>query len=66
VSAQRDQLSVAQIRAEAQVWYDKQVALCQRVLGSRWPELEGWITDYLKQELRDRLIARGWRPRDGR
>jgi hypothetical protein len=58
--------SVAEIRASAQRWYDSQVATCQRCLGPSWPELEEWVRDYLKAELRERLIARGWRPRNGR
>ncbi len=50
----------------AQRWYESQVDTCQRCLGASWPTHEDWITDYLKAELRERLIARGWRPRDGR
>jgi hypothetical protein len=57
---------VAQIRAQANGWYERQVETCQRCLGSYWPEHEAWVRDYLKAELRERLIARGWRPIDGR
>ena len=57
--------SVAQIRQQAQHWYDKQVETCRRCMGTLWPTHEAWVTDYLKAELRERLIARGWRPRDG-
>ena len=50
----------------AQHWYENQVDTCQRCLGPSWLTHEDWIKDYLKAELRERLIARGWRPRDGR
>lgn len=61
-----DRQSVAEIRAMAQHWYESQVDTCQRCLGASWPTHADWIKDYLKAELRERLIARGWRPRDGR
>jgi hypothetical protein len=57
--------SVAQIRHKAQLWYDRQVKVLQRSLGPAWSEHEDWVTAYLRQELREALIARGWRPRDG-
>lgn len=61
-----DRESVAQIRAQANEWFARQLDTCQRCLGDAWPSHEVWIRDYLKAELRERLIARGWRPRDGR
>lgn len=54
-------LSPEQIRAEAQAWYQRQVAILEKVHGTRWPEHRAWVEDYLKQELRERLIACGWR-----
>lgn len=61
-----DRQQVAEIRAQAQHWYEGQVDTCRRCLGASWPAHEDWIKEYLKAELRARLIARGWRPRDGR
>jgi hypothetical protein len=57
---------VAQIRAQANEWYARQVELLRRCHGPSWPLHEGWVCDYLKAELRERLIARGWRLKDGR
>ena len=57
---------IATIRAQAQAWYERQLEVCRRSLGSSWPEHERWVIDYLKTELRERLIARGWRSRNGR
>ncbi len=30
--------------------------------GASWPEHKEWIEDYLREELRERLHALGWRP----
>jgi len=61
-----DRETVAQIRAQAQLWYDDKVNIYRRILGTFWPEHEEWVKAYLRQELRERLIARGWRPKHGR
>lgn len=58
--------TVAQIRADANAWYERQVETLQRSLGPAWTVHEAWVCDYLKGELRERLIARGWRPKDAR
>ena len=58
--------AVAQIRAAANAWFERQIGLCQQCMGPSWPEHEAWVRDYLKAELRERLIARGWRLKDGR
>lgn len=55
-----------QILALAQAWYRRQVEILRTAHGTSWPAHREWITDYLRQEVRQRLIARGWRPRDGR
>jgi hypothetical protein len=57
--------TVAQIRADAQRWYDRQVEVLQSSLRRHWALHEAWVRNYLKAELRQRLIARGWRLRDG-
>ena len=56
----------AQIVALAQQWYARQLEILRAAHGSSWPAHREWLTDYLRQEVRQRLIARGWRPRDGR
>ena len=60
---QREQ--IIEIRWQAQDWFDRQIAIARASLGSFWPAHEEWVRDYLKAELLERLIARGWRPRDG-
>jgi hypothetical protein len=64
VSGERTQ-TAAEIRAQANQWYARQIEVCSLSMGTSWPAFEAWVTDYLKAELRERLIARGWRPRDG-
>jgi len=59
-------LTPAQVRAEAQRWYDAQRSRLAQCLGPAWPEHREWLEDYLKAELRERLTALGWRPRNGR
>lgn len=54
-----------QVRAKAEAWFRRQIETCRLALGTSWPEHKGWVTDYLRQEVRQRLIARGWRPRNG-
>jgi hypothetical protein len=56
----------AEIRAKAQRWFDAQVEISRKSLGSDWPKHEAWVIAYLKEELRDRLIERGWRPKNER
>ncbi|MGC4395808.1 hypothetical protein [Hydrogenophaga sp. T2] len=54
-------LTPEQMRAEAQAWYERQLAILEKAHGARWPEHRAWLEAYLKQSLRERLIARGWR-----
>jgi len=60
-----DRAEVLKIRAQAQRWYEEQIEVSAKRLGPAWPALEAWVREYLKFELRERLIARGWRPRNG-
>lgn len=55
-----------QVLTAAEAWYRGQVELCRKSLGTAWPEHKAWIVAYLREEVRLRLIARGWRPRDAR
>lgn len=53
----------AQIRELSEKWYDRQVEVISMAHGPSWPQHREWIEDYLKAELRDRLIELGWRPK---
>lgn len=55
----------AQIRAAAQAWYERQIEVAAMAHGSSWPQHREWVEAYLREELRERLIALGWRPRNG-
>lgn len=58
-----DQLRPAEVLAKAEAWYEEQLALLEKCHGSRWPVHRGWIEAYLREQLRQRLIERGWRPK---
>ena len=59
-------LTPTQVRAAAQSWYDRQLELSAQCLGSLWPGHRVWIEAYLRAELRERLIALGWRANNAR
>lgn len=42
-------------------WMERQMAHCAQVHGTRWPDHEQWVRDYLLEQLRQRYQARGWR-----
>lgn len=56
-------LTHEQIRQAAEAWYARQIAILQQSYGPSWPHFREWLEDYLKEELRERLIACGWRPK---
>lgn len=58
--------TAAQVLATAEAWYRRQVELLRKCHGTSWPQHREWVLDYLREEARQRLIARGWRARDGR
>jgi hypothetical protein len=53
----------AEIQAEAEAWYSRQLDSLRTRLGPAWTEHGAWVCDYLRQEIRQRLVERGWRPR---
>ncbi len=53
-------LDPAVVRQQAERWYTTQRSLAAKCLGTSWPEHQTWVENYLKQELRDRLVAMGW------
>lgn len=59
------QETAEQIKATAEAWFRRQVELLRMAHGSSWDEHKAWVVDYLRGEARQRLLARGWRPRDG-
>lgn len=58
-----DQLQPAEVLAKAEAWYEAQLAILARCHGPRWPQHRDWIEAYLREQLRQRLIERGWRPK---
>lgn len=54
-------VTTAEIKTAAQAWYERQIARCTDAHGDHWAEIGGWIEGYLREELRQRLVARGWR-----
>ena len=61
--AERANLSPQEIKREAAEWYARQLALLEKAHGSSWPAHREWIEAYLREELREHLLARGWRPK---
>jgi len=58
-----DNLTPEQVKANAKEWYRRQVEVSRMALGSTWDAHREWIEEYLKQEVKERLMARGWRPK---
>lgn len=56
-------LSPADIRSKAREWYCRQLDVIALAHGTSWPTHRDWVESYLKEELRQRLEALGWRPR---
>ncbi|XAH21633.1 hypothetical protein AAFF27_16595 [Xylophilus sp. GW821-FHT01B05] len=54
-------MSPGEIRQHARAWYDRQIAVLAQAHGASWPQHQGWINDYLREELRERLHELGWR-----
>lgn len=49
------------IVAAAEKWYRNQLQALERHHGARWHEHRAWIDDYLREFIRQRLLASGWR-----
>ena len=54
-------MTAAELQAKAEQWFRQQVERAQARHGSRWDEHRDWIVDYLREQVRQRLAARGWR-----
>jgi hypothetical protein len=55
--------SAAEVRALAEAWYRQQCDRLAQCLGHSWPTHREWIESYLAEEVRQKLISRGWRPK---
>lgn len=58
-----EQFRPAEVLAKAEAWYAQQLAILAQCHGHRWPEHREWVEAYLREQLRQRLIDRGWRPK---
>lgn len=56
-----DALSPDQTRLLAEQWFDRQVTTLRLCHGPRWPDHQVWVEEYLRGQLRQRLIEAGWR-----
>lgn len=52
-----------QIRELSEKWYARQLEVLAEVHGRDWERNREWLEDYLKAQLRERLVAIGWRPK---
>jgi hypothetical protein len=57
------ELSPAEMLAAAEAWFNRQREILAKSHGDAWPRNKEWVEAYLKEELRQRFIAKGWRPR---
>lgn len=56
-------LSHEEMVAAGEAWYQRQLVILKKAHGPSWPANREWLEDYLKEELRQRFIANGWRPK---
>jgi hypothetical protein len=53
--------NAADVHAAAALWFRQQMETARVKQGARWHEHNAWVADYLRETIRLRLIARGWR-----
>ena len=63
MKVETEPLTPIEIRERAEAWFARQVETLQLAFGKDWPRYQAWLDAYLKEELRQRLIAIGWRPK---
>ena len=56
-------MSPAETLAAAEAWYERQMVLLKQCHGVFWPEHQAWLDGFVREQLRQRLIAKGWRPK---
>ena len=54
-----------EVLALARRWFARELELASKSLGKGWEEHREWVEANLQEELRQRLVARGWRPAHG-
>lgn len=47
--AERDNLTPDELKALAQRWFDRQIAMLSKAHGEHWPEHREWLEDYLRE-----------------
>ena len=58
----RRQGHASRIRERAEAWFNRQCEIIALSMGpAKWEEHRAWIEDHLREVIRERLIARGWR-----
>lgn len=61
MTAGRPNLTPAEMQERAERWFNRQVEKLAKAHGDKWPDHREWLEDYLREEIRERLIALGWR-----
>lgn len=55
-------LPVDEVQAIVNTWHRRQLAMLRMALGEEsWPVVQPWIKSLLREEVRTRLAAMGWR-----
>jgi hypothetical protein len=62
-SAQPQARQAEEVQRLAEAWFTRQVERLEKLHGSAWPKNREWVEDYLRGQLRQRLLELGWRPR---
>ena len=62
-SAQPSARQAEEVQRLAEAWFTRQVERLQEIHGAAWPRNRKWLEDYLRGQLRQRLLELGWRPR---
>lgn len=56
-------MTPTELQDRAEAWYAKQIETLKLCHGTDWPKYRAWVEGFLKEEIRQRLIALGWRPK---
>lgn len=50
-----------EIRVAGRAWYERQMLVLEKAHGTWWPANREWISEHLRDQLRERLEDLGWR-----
>lgn len=54
-----------EMKQKAQAWFDRQLEKSRAAMGDeKFAEHREWLEEYLREDLRLRLVAIGWRARN--